>query len=153
MIAPHIAAWALHKSKQNKSNDNELRVDAGDATDIPNRVRKPRKKKYERVLETKGGGGYVPPPQPSPMEQAQAREWEAAQEFDREERRAQADRERIANEKAASDAAWQSGRGTAYNAALGAGTNRLRGMGIESGDPYGVYNEFTGRLNSANASL
>jgi len=148
MIAPHIAKWALQRDKQ----PSELRVDAGNAGDIPNNARKKRKVK-ERVLETKGGGGYVPPPQPSPMEQAQAREWEAAQEFDREERRAQADRERIANEKAASDAAWQSGRGTAYNAALGAGTNRLRGMGIESGDPYGVYNEFTGRLNSANASL
>jgi len=112
MIAPHIAKWALQRDKQ----PSELRVDAGNAGDIPNNARKKRKVK-ERVLETKGGGGYVPPPQPSPMEQAQAREWEAAQEFDREERRAQADRERIANEKAASDAAWQSGRGTAYNAA------------------------------------
>jgi hypothetical protein len=153
MIAPHIAAWALHKSKQNKSNDNELRVDAGDATDIPNRVRKPRKKKYERVLETKGGGGYVPPPQPSPMEQAQAREWEAAQEFEREQRRAQEDRDRENRAKEASDAAWQSSRGAAYTGALSSGTNRLRSLGIESGDPYGVYDQFTGRINTANQSL
>jgi len=153
MIAPHIAAWALHKSKQNKSNDNELRVDAGDATDIPNKVRKPRKKKYERVLETKGGGGYVPPPQPSPMEQAQARDWEAAQEFERQQRQEATARDIAAQQKAAADAAWMSSKNAAYTGALSGGTNKLRGLGIESGDPYGVYDQFTNRINTANQSL
>ena len=148
MIAPHIAAWALQRDKQ----PNELRVDAGNATDIHNDTRK-KPKKYERVLETKGGGGYVPPPQPSPMEQAQARDWEAAQAAARQEHADAILRQQKADEKAAADAAWQSGRSTAYNAALSAGTNRLRSMGIESGDPYGVYSDFTGRLASANAGL
>lgn len=151
MIAPHIAAWALKKQNRQQS---ELRVDAGDATDIPNYGRKKRKKYDEPVvLETKGGGGYVPPPQPSPMEQAQAREWEAAQEFEREQRRAQEDREREDRAKAASDAAWTSSKGSAYNAALSAGTSKLRSLGLESGDQYGVYDQFTGRLNQANAGL
>lgn len=148
MIAPHIVKWALERDKQ----PSELRVDAGNATDIPNHTPKKRKK-YERVLETKGGGGYVPPPQPSPMEQAQARDWEAAQEAARQEHADQIRQQQADAAKAAADAAWQSGRGTAYNAALSSGMNRLRGMGIDSGDPYGVYNEFTGRLNQANAGL
>ena len=148
MIAPHIAAWALQRDKQ----PSELRVDAGNAIDIPNDTRK-KPKKYERVLETKGGGGYIPPPQPSPMEQAQARDWEAAQEAARQEHADQIRRQQEADAKAAADAAWQSGRSTAYNAALSSGTNRLRGMGIDANDPYGVYSEFTGRLNQANAGL
>jgi len=139
--------------KEKKLNDNELHADAGDATDIPNSARKKRKKVKERVLETKGGGGYVPPPQPSPMEQAQAREWEAAQEFEREQRRAQEDRDREERAKAASDAAWQSSKGAAYTGALTGGTNRLRSLGIESGDPYGVYDQFTNRINTADQSL
>ena len=150
MIAPHIAKWALQRGKQQQQS--ELRVDAGNAIDIPNDARK-KPKKYERVLETKGGGGYVPPPQPTPMEQAQARDWEAAQEAAREERRAAEQRQRDADAKAAADAAWQSNRGTAYNAALSSGVNRLHSMGIDAGDPYGVYSDFTGRLNQANAGL
>lgn len=151
MIAPHIAKWALDRNK--RSSATELHATGDAVLELPERSKIKKPQVQERVLETKGGGGYVPPPQPSPMEQAQAREWEAAQEFEREQRRAQEERERAAAEKAAADLAWQSGKGQAYNAALQAGTNRLRGMGIESGDPYGVYNEFTGRLNSANAAL
>ena len=153
MIAPHVAKWALDREK--KSSASALHATGDAVMELPDRskIKKPPEYTNERVLETKGGGGYVPPPQPSPMEQAQAREWEAAQEFEREERRAAADRERQAAEKAAADAAWQSGRGTAYNAALSSGTNRLRALGIESGDPYGVYNDFTGRINQANAGL
>ena len=152
MIAPHIAAWALRKQK--KSNDNELRVDAGNATDIPNSARKLKRKKVEeRVLETKGGGGYVPPPQPSPMEQAQARDWEAAQEFERQQRQEATARDIAAQQKAATDAAWMSSKNAAYTGALSGGTNRLNAMGISSGDPYGVYDQFTNRINTANQSL
>ena len=153
MIAPHIAAWALSKDKQRKSNNEG--VAAVVATRVENINDKPKKAraKKERVLETKGGGGYVPPPQPSPQELAQARDWEARQEFEREQRRAeaQAEKDRIAKE--ASDAAWNSSKGAAYTGALTGGTNRLRGLGIEAGDPYGVYSDFTNRLNTANASL
>ena len=149
MIAPHIAKWALQRDKQ----PNELRVDAGNATDIPNDTRKKRKKPQERVLETKGGGGYVPPPQPTPMEQAQARDWEAAQEAARQQHADEVRQQREDAAKAAADAAWQSSRTAAYNAALTSGTSRLQGMGIQAGDPYGVYNQFTNRINAANAGL
>lgn len=150
MIAPHIAKWALNRQKP----QSELRVDAGNATDVPNAYKKIKKPQVEeRVLETKGGGGYVPPPQPSPMEQAQAREWEAAQEFEREQRRAAEDRAREDRAKEAKDLAWQSSRGAAYQGALSSGTDRLRSMGIEAGDPYGVYSQFTNRINTANQSL
>ena len=152
MIAPHIAKWAL--DKQRKSDEHEMRVSDMPAPPLPYTEYTPKRPKVEeRVLETKGGGGYQPPPQPTPMEQAQARDWEAAQEAARQEHADELQRQRDADAKAAADAAWQSGRSTAYNAAVAAGTNRLRGMGIEAGDPYGVYNEFTGRLNSANAGL
>ena len=154
MIAPHIAAWALTKNKQRNSKDNEG-VAAVVATPIHNINDKPKKArvKKERVLETKGGGGYVPPPQPSPRELAEARDWEAKQEYEREQRRSDAAKEAARIEKEASDAAWNSSKGAAYTGALTGGTNRLKGLGIEAGDPYGVYSEFTNRLNTANASL
>lgn len=148
MIAPHIAKWALDK-RRNSSNDNTLH--AGDVAAPPTPIKK--RKKKERVLETKGGGGYVPPPQPTPQEQAAARDWEAQQEFDREQRRQAAIDAQKATEKAAADAAWQSGRSGAYNAARTSGSNRLQGLGISSGDPYGVYSQWSGALDQANAGL
>lgn len=150
MIAPHIAKWAL--DRQRKSSSDELR--AGDIAVPPSASTKKRKKFDEPpVLETKGGGGYVPPPQPTPQEQAAARDWEAAQEFEREQRREATAAEKAAQDKAAADAAWQSGRGSAYNAARTSGSNRLRGLGIESGDPYGVYSQWSGALDQANQGL
>lgn len=148
MIAPHIAKWALDKRHGN--NDNTLH--AGDIAVPPSAPTKKRKK-YERVLETKGGGGYVPPPQPSPQEQAAARDWEAQQEFEREQRRQDAIDRQKADEKAAADAAWQSGRGAAYNAARTGGANRLASMGIQPGDPYGVYSAWSSALDQANSGL
>lgn len=148
MIAPHIAKWAL--DRQRKSSSEELH--AGDIAAPPTSIKK-RTRKYERVLETKGGGGYQPPPQPSPQEQAAARDWEAQQEFNREQTRQAAIDQQKAEEKAAADAAWTSGKGAAYNAALSSGASRLQGMGIEAGDPYGVYSDFTNRINQANAGL
>jgi hypothetical protein len=87
------------------------------------------------------------------MEQAQARDWEAQMQFQREQTQQQADRDREDRAKAATDAAWQSSKGSAYNAALSSGTNRLRSLGIDSGDPLGVYSQFTDRINAGNAGL
>jgi hypothetical protein len=149
MLAPHIAAWALNKRK---SKDDSERHVAATAVTTPLSDKPKKRAKKERVLETKGGGTYIPP-QPTPQEQAAARDWEAQKEFEREERRAAAERERLAAEKAASDLAWTGSKNAAYNAALQGGTQRLRSLGIESGDPYGVYDQFTGRINQANAGL
>lgn len=148
MIAPHIAKWAL--DRQRKSSSDELR--AGDIA-VPSSASIKKRKKYERVLETKGGGGYIPPPQPSPQEQAAARDWEAQQEFEREQRRQEAIDAQKAQEKAAADAAWQSGKGAAYNAARSSGINRLNSLGIGAGDPYGVYSQWSGALDQANQGL
>jgi len=149
MIPAHIAHWA--QTKRNKSNE-EARV-AVVATQLTTVAKKHKKKDVAPVLQSKGGGGYQPPPQPSPQEQAAAREWEAAQAFEREERRAAREKAVRDEEKRIADAAWQSGKGAAYNSALQSGTSRLRGMGIEAGDPYGVYSDFTGRLGGTNAAL
>ncbi len=84
MIAPHIAQWALNK--RNTSDHAHVVV----ATHISNINDKPKKAEVDDtipVLETKGGGGYQPPPQPTALEQAQARDWEAQQEDVRETRR------------------------------------------------------------------
>ena len=62
MIAPHIASWALAKRNSNEG------VAATAVTSIQRIAKKPRK--AERVLETKGGGGYMPPPQPTAQELA-----------------------------------------------------------------------------------
>jgi len=152
MIPAHIAQWALNRRKA----EDEPRVAAVVATHVTD-VRKPKKKAKRKsdevVLETKGGGGYVPPPQPSPQEQAAARDWEAQQEFAREQRRADAERLRLAEEKKVQDAAWTSSKGAAYNNALSSGTGRLSSMGLGPGDEYGVYDQFTGRINQNNLGL
>jgi len=95
----------------------------------------------------------MPPPQPTAQEQAAARDWEAKQEFEREQRRAdaQAEKERIAKE--AKDAAWRSGKNSAYNSAITGGSARLNTLGIGAGDKYGVYNNFINKINAANTGL
>lgn len=149
MIAPHIAQWALTKQRIKNNEGVAATVAASDIRSIP---KKPRKRK-ERVLETKGGGGYMPPPQPSPQEQAAARDWEARQEFEREQRRmdAQAEKDRIA--KAAADAAWLSSKNAAYTGAQSGARNRLNSLGITAGDPYGLYSSIMGRYDTANNAL
>ena len=153
MIAPHIAAWAL--SKNQRKHDGELRVAAIEATRISNINDKPKKVEHtdERVLETKGGGGYVPPPQPSPMELATARDWEAKQDFDREQRRIDAEKEAARIEKDAADAAWLTSKNAAYSGVQGTARNRLNSIGITAGDPYGLYSNIMGRYDTANAGL
>jgi hypothetical protein len=132
------------------------------ATHITN-INDDKRKKHRRpsgddafdvvVLETKGGGGYQPPPQPTAKEQAEARDWEAQQEETRQEHRQEISDEKEARAKEAADTAWMSGKNAAYQGALTGGTSRLRGLGLESGDDFGVYDQFTNRINTANQSL
>jgi hypothetical protein len=150
MIAPHIAAWALNKRK---SNTDVAAVVATHVSNINDKPKKAKHKPDEVVLETKGGGGYQPPPQPTAQEQAEARNWEAQQQADRD----QAAQDRLdkaaADKKTIDDQAWKSSKDTAYNSALSSGVARLKGLGIEANDPYGAYADFTGRINQANANL
>ena len=99
MIAPHIASWALAKRNSNEG------VAATAVTSIQ-RITRSHASSKQRVLETKGGGGYVPPPQPSARELAEARDWEAQKEFKREQTRQDAIDRENALKKEAADAAW-----------------------------------------------
>jgi len=149
MIAPHIAQWALQKNKQRNSNNEGVAAVVA-TSDIQRITKKPRK---ERVLETKGGGGYMPPPQPTPQQQAEARDWEAAREFEREQKRQDAiDRENQAKKEAA-DAAWLSSKNAAYQGAQSGARNRLNALGIQAGDEYGLYSSIMGKYDTANQSL
>jgi len=150
MIAPHIASWALSKNTQRNSNNEGVAATA--VTSVTSK--KPGKVvKHERVLETKGGGGYVPPPQPTPKEQAEAREWEAQQEFAREEKRQAAADLKAKTEKDAADAAWLSSKNSAYQGAQSSARNRLNSLGIQPGDEYGLYSSIMGKYDTANNSL
>jgi len=153
MIAPHIAQWALNK--RNTSDHAHVVVATHISSVNSKKVKKPRVDDDDTtpVLETKGGGGYQPPPQPSAQEQAQARDWEAQQEFAREERREekQDDRDRIAKE--ASDAAWLSGKNAAYSGAKSGAASRLNAMGLGAGDQYGVWDQVNNRFDTANQGL
>ena len=145
MIAPHIAQWALSKRNNNEG------VTATAVTSIT--TPKKQRVKKERVLETKGGGGYMPPPQPSPQELAQARNWEAQQDFEREQRRQTAIDAQKAQEKEASDAAWLGSKNAAYGGAISGAKNRLGALGIQSGDQYGLWGDIMGKYDTANAAL
>jgi hypothetical protein len=155
MIAPHIAAWALSKDKQRKTNNEGVAVVI--ATCIHNINDNKRKKPVvvvdDRVLETKGGGGYQPPPQPTPKEQAEARDWEAQQDFDREQKRQDAIDAKAKIDKEAADAAWLSSKNAAYSGAKNNATSRLNALGIEAGDPYGVWSQVNNRYDTANSAL
>jgi hypothetical protein len=120
---------------------------------VNDKKRKRLKHNNARVLETKGGGGYQPPPQPTAKEQAEARDWEAQQDFERETRRQEAIDAKDAIKKEAADEAWMSGKNAAYQGALTGGISKLTGLGLTSGDDYGVYDQFTNRINTANQSL
>jgi len=150
MIAPHIAQWALAKDKQRHSNNEG--VAAVVATSISS-VKKPRTSKQERVLNTKGGGGYMPPPQPTAQEQAAARDWEAQKEFEREQKRQEAIDAKAAIDKQAQDAAWLSSKNAAYSGAQSGARNRLNALGIQPGDEYGLYSNIMGKYDTANQAL
>jgi len=150
MIAPHIASWALSKNTQRNSNNEGVAATA--VTSVTSK-KSGKVVKHERVLETKGGGGYVPPPQPTPKEQAEAREWEAQQEFAREEKRQAAIDAKAKTDKDAADAAWMSGKNAAYQGAQSSARNRLNSLGIQAGDDYGLYSSIMGKYDTANNSL
>ena len=150
MIAPHIASWALTRDKQRDSNNEGVAATAVTSVATPKKQRKPSN---ERVLETKGGGGYVPPPQPTAQEQAAARDWEAQQEFAREQKRQDAIDAKAAIDKQAQDAAWLSSKNAAYQGAQSGARNRLNALGIQAGDQYGLYSSIMGKYDSANAGL
>jgi hypothetical protein len=150
MIAPHIAQWALNK--RNTSDHAHVVV----ATHINNINDKPKKAEVDDtipVLETKGGGGYQPPPQPTALEQAQARDWEAQQEDVRETRREEKAAEKEEDKKAISDAAWLSSKNAAYGGAKSGAASRLNALGIGAGDQYGVWDQVNNRYDTANAGL
>lgn len=145
MIAPHVAKWALDRQQRNIEGDT-AHVAASSSS-----IKQKRKPKRERVLQTKGGGQYVPPP-PSPMEQAMAREWESKQEFDREQRRQEAANALAAAEKAERDAQWNRGKSAAYNTALSYGKQRGAELFGDT-DPYGVMSKFNTLINTAGSGL
>lgn len=147
MLAPHIAAWALNKRNTSAADHN---ADVVVGIDNTPKVKKQRKR---RVLQTKGGGGYVPPPQPTAQEQAEAREWEAAKEFERETRREETQAQKDKTAKEASDAAWLSSKNAAYQGAKSGAANRLNAMGLSSGDQYGVWDQVQNRYDTANNAL
>lgn len=143
MIPAHIASWALNKSKPEVvAHVDDVRV---------SNKRKPRKKQ-ERVLQAKGGGAAPPPP--DPMKEAQARDWEAAQQAARD----NAAREAAAAKKALDDAAalakWQ---GRVANTTAGVenyGRRKLESLGMNAGgDPYGIWDMFTNNLQQNRNSL
>jgi len=152
MIAPHIAAWALKRERNKEGPRANAVLEATHIISIERSKRTPAPDPNERVLETKGGAP-APPPQPSPQEQAAARDWEAQQEEKRAQARQDAIDAKAASDKAAALETWKGNRGTAYNTALSSATSRLKSLGIEAGDPYGIYSDVTGRYNAANAGL
>lgn len=100
-----------------------------------------------------GGGGPSMPPQPSPREQAEAREWEASQQAARDARAAAERKAEEAARKAEADAKWSTGRSSAFNRALDYGTSRMTSMGMDSTDPYGVGALYRSRVGANNNAL
>ena len=151
MIPAHVASWALNRRKS--SEEPRVAVVATQLTTVTKKRKKQPDADPTPVLETKGGGGYQAPYQPSPQEQAAARDWEAAQQEARDQRRQDALDQKAREEKAAADAAWTGSKNAAFQGALSGGTSRLNAMGLAPGDQFGVYDQFTNRLNTANMGL
>jgi hypothetical protein len=145
MLPVHIIAW---DNKRSKTSTEHVAAHASISTVKP--AAKKRKVK-EKVLETKGGSPAMPA-QPSPMEQAQAREYESNLQFQREERRREAERAMKQEEDAKALQRWQGGRNSSYNSAIANANSRLRAKGLEN-DPYGIMNLFRGRIDANNAAL
>lgn len=145
MLPVHIIAW---DNKRSKTNTEHVAAHASLGTTKP--ATKKRKVK-SKVLETKGGGQAMPQ-QPSPMEQAQAREYESNLQFEREERRRAAERTLKQEQDAQALQRWQGGRNSSYNAAISNAGSRLRGMGLDN-DPYGIMGMFRQRVDANNSAL
>jgi hypothetical protein len=100
-----------------------------------------------------GGSPPPMPAQPTPQEEASAREWEAAQADARARRAAEERKAEEAAKRADDVRKWTSGKGTAYSQALDYGRQRMTGMGLDPADPYGLDQMYRQRIDAANLGL
>jgi hypothetical protein len=142
MIPAFIINW---KNQKNASVENNLYAEVS-TNDV---VKKKTKKSPDKVLQTKG----ELPDQPSPMEEARAREYEQQQAWTREQQRLQQEREAKAVADAAALDKWRRGRTSARDAAISNAGNRLESMGYGRNDPYGIMQMFSQRINTNDAGL
>ena len=144
MIAAHIASWALNRRKQ----EGEA-VHAAIASNTSHKAKVVKRKK--RVLESKGDP--APVYQPTPMEQAQAREFEAAQQAARDKSNQElADQRQAAKDKEALQR-WTGSRDATFNNVQQYGRDQLNKYGLGVDDPYGINQTFTNRLTQAKSAL
>jgi len=166
MIPPHIARWKLDKMRA-----SEEQPQPAAQLELPLPVIFPDERDVERrkhdgnhdgdgrdtnkpALEFGSGGSQPAPPQrPDPMEEAKAQDWAAQQQFTRTEATRKEELDAKAAEKAAADAAWATGRTSAYNRAQAYGNERLAALGLDANDQYGLGQAYRSRLESANAGL
>lgn len=144
MIPAYVANWALSKSKR---SEEVAHASAGAVSVAPK-----KRKRKERVLQSKGGSGALTQ-QRSPREEAEARDWEAQQQANRD----KADREereaKEAQEAADELAKWQGRRTNAYAAAENYGRQKLSSYGLDTNDQYGIWQAFVNQLTQNNNSL
>lgn len=100
-----------------------------------------------------GGSDKQAPYQPSPKEEAEARDWEAQQS----EARATRERERTDALKATQDAEnlskWGSGRANQRRMTEDYGRSKLGSYGLDTSDRYGIWDQFNGTLGRNDAGL
>jgi hypothetical protein len=145
VIAAHIAAWALNKSTNSAQTAHAA---VGASTSAPK-----KRKTKKRVLDAGGGKQQPMPAQPTPLEQAQAREWEAAQQAARDAARQAQEDARAQEAEAKRLDAWRASRGAAVQGVKDYGTRKLQSYGLDQGDPYGIWESFTGQLDSRNGQV
>lgn len=145
MIAAHIAAWALNKSTNSAQTAHAV---VGASTSAPK-----KRKTNKRVLEAGGGKSQPMPSQPSPKEQAEAREWEAAQQAARENaRRAEEESAKKAEEEKKLNA-WKGSRSSTLQSVEDYARRKMQSYGLSEGDKYGIWEEFKSQLNNRNSQV
>ena len=145
MIAAHIAAWALNKSTNSAQTAHAA---VGASTSAPK-----KRKTKKRVLEAGGGKQQPMPAQPTPREQAEAREWEAAQQAARDAQMRAAEDARAAEAEQKRLTEWRGSRNAAVSGVQDYGRRKLQGYGLDTGDPYGIWESFTSQLNNRNSQI
>ena len=165
MVPAHVAKWKLNKMH---ASDEQPQPSA--QLELPLPVIFPDERDVERRKEGGNrdedgrdtnrsplafGGGNTPsaPPPPDPMAEARAQDWANQQSFERQEVVRKADADKAAAEKAAKDAAWATGRSSAFNRAQQYGNERLSQLGLDANDPYGLGSAYRSRIESANTGL
>jgi len=163
-VPPHVARWKLDKMR-GEEETKQLELELPRPTIFPDERDVERRKEHgnhdgdgrdtnRTQLEFGSGGGTpAPPQQPDPMAEARAQDWANQQSFERQEVIRKEEANAKAAEKAAKDAAWATGRSSAYNRAQSYGNERLNALGLEANDPYGLGTAYRSRLESANAGL